>query len=96
MFGLSSKDKFLGSVFVLAAMSNLATSKNTSGATMKLFNAIQLVILFAVMPFIDTWLWSGPFHYSFGVFILAVICHLLLFGWLVFMVWSNFCEWSKS
>ncbi len=44
---------------------------------MKLFNAVQLVVLFACMPFIIGWLGTNPFSYSKGLMCLAGFGYLV-------------------
>ena len=46
---------------------------------LKLFNSLQIVTLFAAMPYIIGWLHGGPFVYSTGALWLACAVYVAMF-----------------
>jgi ABC-type nitrate/sulfonate/bicarbonate transport system permease component len=46
---------------------------------MAIFNAFQIVTLFASMPFIIGWLGGSPFPYSVAAFWIAIVVYIVMF-----------------
>lgn len=57
---------------------------------MKLFNAIQLVTLFAAMPAVIYWLAGEPFAYSYFAFYAAIISYIATYIWIIVIVFRDF------
>lgn len=47
--------------------------------SMLAFNALQIVILFACLPFIISWLWTATFAGASAVVWIAIITYVILF-----------------
>lgn len=64
---------------------------------MKLFNALQVVMLYGAMPFILVWLSSdpAPFQYANAAWYVAVAMYLGLFCWITYMVFDFFSKEEK-
>lgn len=58
------------------------------------FNAFQLVILFACLPFIVSWLWGAPFAGASALVWVAIVVYVILFFFVVGCV-SNSIFGSK-
>lgn len=59
------------------------------------FNALQLVSLFAAMPFLISWLHGNPFPYSTAAFYTAIAVYLILFVTNIAAV-TNFVERTEK
>lgn len=57
----------------------------------RLFNAFQLVCLFAAGPFGIDYLYHGPFAYAMVAFWVALVAYLVLFG-VVTTAMYDFCR----
>jgi hypothetical protein len=57
---------------------------------LKLFNAFQIVTLFAALPYIIGWLYTAPFPFSIAALATAVVVYVILFGWNVFAMSESF------
>ena len=55
---------------------------------MRLFNAIQIVVLFGAFPFLLNWLSTNPFQYGLVAFWLALVAYIVFFVWITYMVFK--------
>jgi len=60
----------------------------------RVFNAFQLVTLFAALPFGIGWLHSDPFPYSTAAFYTAICVYLILF-WVQVAALACFVDTNK-
>lgn len=51
--------------------------------SMLAFNAFQIVVLFACLPFIISWLWTATFTGAFALVWIAIITYIILFGCMI-------------
>jgi len=57
---------------------------------MKLFNSIQLTLLFALMPFLCQWVQGANFYAHSIVFWVLVLGYVASFGGIVYAVHTSF------
>lgn len=62
---------------------------------MKAFNAFQLVVLFACLPFLIGWLYTNPFPFARGLLVLAAVSYAVEFVVLCMSVYDGPLEGNK-
>lgn len=64
---------------------------------MKLFNALQIVMLYGAMPFILFWLSSepAPIPYAGAAWYVATAMYIGMFIWITYMVYDFFDKEQK-
>lgn len=63
---------------------------------MRTFNAVQIVVLVLILPFIIGWLYKGPFPYSHGVLWIAITLEVVGFCVLVAGVRELIDDWYAN
>lgn len=57
---------------------------------MKIFNSIQLVVLFAISPFIIQWVHNADFYAHVVIQWILIVGYVFGFGGMVYAVYENF------
>lgn len=61
---------------------------------MKLFNAFQLVIMYAALPFVISWLDGQSFRGSGAALWAAIAVYVIATGCMIASVYHSFKEWD--
>ena len=63
---------------------------------MRLFNAAQIATLFGSLPFLLNWLYTSPFALAGVFFWVALTAYAIMYGWIIYMIYSYLDESKKD
>lgn len=61
---------------------------------MKLFNSFQLVIMYAALPFVISWLDGAGFRWAGAAFWSTIVIYIVASGFMVGAVYKAFEDWN--
>lgn len=62
---------------------------------MYVFNSLQIVSIFAALPFLIQWLMGSQFAYATALGWIVGVAYVALFFWLTVLVYMGLCEGPK-